>query len=160
MPPFDTVLPHSKTSALRRLGIPAADLPHDSSSNDWFFDARRSGDVIVEMSVHNLDACNWVVGSRPDRASVGEPSTIRRQNRDQLGYAWRVLSKGVCDGCALGVAGFHDWTMKGPHLCAVRLAGADRGAEARAYFLWERTLEGLVRSPWAETPIEARGRAR
>src|SRR6185295_10157652 len=45
------------------------DLPHDSSSNDWFFDARRSGDVIVEMSVHNLDVCNWVVGSRPDRAA-------------------------------------------------------------------------------------------
>lgn len=33
------------------------------------------------------------------------------------------------------------------HLLAVRLAGVDRSAEARAYFLWERTLEGLVRSP-------------
>jgi predicted dehydrogenase len=47
----------------------SADLPHDSSSNDWFFDARRSGDVIVEMSVHNLDVCNWVVNSRPERAA-------------------------------------------------------------------------------------------
>jgi predicted dehydrogenase len=47
----------------------SADLPHDSSSNDWFFDAKRSGDVIVEMSVHNLDVCNWVIGSRPERAS-------------------------------------------------------------------------------------------
>ena len=46
----------------------SADLPHDSSSNDWFFDAKRSGDVIVEMSVHNLDVCNWVIGSRPERA--------------------------------------------------------------------------------------------
>jgi molybdopterin-dependent oxidoreductase alpha subunit len=51
----------------------------------------------------------------------GEMIKVVWQNRDQLGYAWRVLSKGVCDGCALGVAGFHDWTMKGPHLCAVRL---------------------------------------
>lgn len=42
-------------------------------------------------------------------------------NRDQLPFAWRILSKGVCDGCALGVAGLSDWTMKGPHLCAVRL---------------------------------------
>ncbi len=33
------------------------------------------------------------------------------------------------------------------HLGAVRLAGADRDAEARAYLLWERTLEGLARSP-------------
>jgi myo-inositol 2-dehydrogenase/D-chiro-inositol 1-dehydrogenase len=47
----------------------SADLPHDSSSNDWFFDARRSGDVIVEMSVHNLDVCNWVIGSHPERAA-------------------------------------------------------------------------------------------
>lgn len=46
----------------------SADLPHDSSSNDWFFDASRSGDVIVEMSVHNLDVCNWVIGSHPERA--------------------------------------------------------------------------------------------
>jgi predicted dehydrogenase len=44
------------------------DLSHDGSSADWFFDAKRSGDVIVEMSVHNLDACNWVIGSRPERA--------------------------------------------------------------------------------------------
>src|SRR3954468_3726243 len=42
-------------------------------------------------------------------------------NRDNLPYAWKVLSKGVCDGCALGVAGFHDWTIKGVHLCMTRL---------------------------------------
>ena len=43
------------------------------------------------------------------------------ENRDNLPYAWEVLSKGVCDGCALGVAGLHDWTVKGPHLCMTRL---------------------------------------
>src|SRR5437773_1502901 len=43
------------------------------------------------------------------------------KNRDNLGYAWKVLSWGVCDGCALGVAGFHDWTVKGVHLCMTRL---------------------------------------
>jgi molybdopterin-dependent oxidoreductase alpha subunit len=42
-------------------------------------------------------------------------------NRDNLSYAWQVLSKGVCDGCALGVAGFHDWTIDGVHLCMTRL---------------------------------------
>lgn len=36
-------------------------------------------------------------------------------------YAWDVLHKGVCDGCALGVAGFHDWTIDGVHLCTTRL---------------------------------------
>ena len=42
-------------------------------------------------------------------------------NRDNLPYAWKVLSRGVCDGCALGVAGFHDWTIEGVHLCMTRL---------------------------------------
>lgn len=42
-------------------------------------------------------------------------------NRDNLGHAWRVLSRGVCDGCALGVAGFRDWTTDGTHLCMTRL---------------------------------------
>ncbi len=43
------------------------------------------------------------------------------KNRDNLPYAWKVITKGVCDGCALGVAGLHDWTIKGPHLCMTRL---------------------------------------
>ena len=43
------------------------------------------------------------------------------ENRDNLGYAWKVLSRGVCDGCALGVAGLHDWTIDGVHLCMTRL---------------------------------------
>jgi len=43
------------------------------------------------------------------------------KNRDNLAYAWKVLSQGVCDGCALGVAGFHDWTIDGVHLCMTRL---------------------------------------
>lgn len=43
------------------------------------------------------------------------------KNRDNLAYGWKVLSKGVCDGCALGVAGFRDWTIEGTHLCMTRL---------------------------------------
>jgi anaerobic selenocysteine-containing dehydrogenase len=43
------------------------------------------------------------------------------KNKDNLPYAWKVLSRGVCDGCALGVAGFHDWTITGTHLCMTRL---------------------------------------
>ena len=35
--------------------------------------------------------------------------------------AWKILREGVCDGCALGVAGFHDWTLDGVHLCTTRL---------------------------------------
>ena len=35
----------------------------------WVFDARRSGDVIVENAAYNLDVCNWAVSGRPERAS-------------------------------------------------------------------------------------------
>lgn len=43
------------------------------------------------------------------------------RNRDELPYAWRILTQGVCDGCALGTTGIHDFTMDGIHLCTVRL---------------------------------------
>jgi len=43
------------------------------------------------------------------------------ENRDNVGYAWQVLTRGVCDGCALGAAGLHDWTIEGVHLCMTRL---------------------------------------
>ena len=43
------------------------------------------------------------------------------QNRKNLVYAWRILRDGCCDGCSLGTSGLHDWTMKGVHLCNVRL---------------------------------------
>lgn len=44
-----------------------------------------------------------------------------RENRGRLGYAARILTRGACDGCALGVAGLHDWTLDGVHLCTTRL---------------------------------------
>lgn len=43
------------------------------------------------------------------------------ENRDRLGYAWRILNTGGCDGCALGTHGMRDWTTDGVHLCNVRL---------------------------------------
>ena len=43
------------------------------------------------------------------------------ENRDQLPFMWRILSQGVCDGCALGTSGLSDWTMPGTHLCMVRM---------------------------------------
>src|SRR5512135_338916 len=43
------------------------------------------------------------------------------QNRDNLGYAWRVLHHGVCDGCSLGPYGLKDNVISGTHLCMTRL---------------------------------------
>ena len=43
------------------------------------------------------------------------------QNRDHLGYAWRILRHGVCDGCSLTPRGLRDDTVPGLHLCLTRL---------------------------------------
>ena len=51
----------------------------------------------------------------------GDMLRALRENRGELGFAWRILRDGVCDGCALGTRGLRDWTMDGVHLCTVRL---------------------------------------
>ena len=51
----------------------------------------------------------------------GEMAKIAWKVRRSPRKAFDILSKGVCDGCALGVAGFHDWTLEGVHLCTTRL---------------------------------------
>ncbi|HJZ66780.1 MAG TPA: molybdopterin-dependent oxidoreductase [Blastocatellia bacterium] len=43
------------------------------------------------------------------------------RNKSELPFAWRILTRGVCDGCALGTTGLRDFTMDGVHLCMVRL---------------------------------------
>jgi molybdopterin-dependent oxidoreductase alpha subunit len=50
-----------------------------------------------------------------------EMAKVVWENRRHPIYAWRILRRGVCDGCALGVSGFHDWTIEGVHLCTTRL---------------------------------------
>ncbi len=47
----------------------SADLSSTGSSADWYFDFKKSGGYLVEQSVHNLDACNWVIGQHPTRAA-------------------------------------------------------------------------------------------
>ena len=56
---------------------------------------------------------------RPNNYS--EVFRAARENRHAAGYAWRILTEGVCDGCALGTSGLHDWTIDGTHLCNIRL---------------------------------------
>ncbi|MCI4371161.1 MAG: molybdopterin-dependent oxidoreductase, partial [Thermoplasmata archaeon] len=43
------------------------------------------------------------------------------ENKHAPLFTWRILHRGVCDGCALGTYGLKDFTMKGIHLCTVRL---------------------------------------
>src|SRR5262245_24317792 len=67
-------------------------------------------------------------GWRPNGVGETKPNHYREilrtiwANRRRLPYAARIVRKGVCDGCALGVAGLHDWTIDGVHLCTTRLS--------------------------------------
>jgi molybdopterin-dependent oxidoreductase alpha subunit len=60
------------------------------------------------------------IGQRKPHHFLGM-ARVAWANRDELPFAYRILTKGVCDGCALGTTGLRDWTMKGTHLCMVRL---------------------------------------
>src|SRR5688572_7796960 len=66
-------------------------------------------------------------GLRPNGIGLQKPHHYRDMakvawaNRAHPKYAVDVLRKGTCDGCALGVAGLHDWTIDGVHLCTTRL---------------------------------------
>ncbi len=46
-----------------------ADLAHDGSSGDWYFDMSKGGGYLIEQSVHNLDLCNWAINAHPTRAA-------------------------------------------------------------------------------------------
>jgi predicted dehydrogenase len=45
-----------------------ADLSHEGSSAEWYFDVSKSGGYLIEQSVHNLDICNWTMQGHPRRA--------------------------------------------------------------------------------------------
>ena len=80
-----------------------------------------------ENSNQKIDRARWV-SLVPYGLNEQHPNAYRDivetiwENRDNLGYAYRILRDGCCDGCALGTNGLHDWTMEGIHLCNVRLA--------------------------------------
>ena len=73
-----------------------------------------------------LNPRQWV-SWRPNGIGLQKPNHYGEmlrtvgENRGRLRYATRILTRGVCDGCALGVAGLHDWTLEGVHLCTTRL---------------------------------------
>src|SRR5438445_151989 len=85
---------------------------------------RRGADLV--KSRRGLRSDQWV-GWKPNGIGEQKPNHYGAivhtiwENRRELPYAMRILRKGVCDGCALGVAGFHDWTISGVHLCTTRL---------------------------------------
>ncbi|MBO9128565.1 FdhF/YdeP family oxidoreductase [Bacillus sp. 165] len=52
---------------------------------------------------------------------IRDTMKVAWENKDNFGYAARIITDGVCDGCALGVSGLYDQTLDGPHICTTRL---------------------------------------
>jgi molybdopterin-dependent oxidoreductase alpha subunit len=78
------------------------------------------------MAKAHWDKTTWV-GLMPNGIGQVKPNHYAEilkalwRNRGELPFAFRILTKGVCDGCALGTTGIHDFTMDGVHLCMIRL---------------------------------------
>ncbi len=78
------------------------------------------------MAPRRWNPSSWVSLS-PNGIGHTKPNHLAEMTKVALNVrrspkkAWQILSKGVCDGCALGVAGLHDWTLDGIHLCTTRL---------------------------------------
>ncbi len=77
---------------------------------------------------------------------------IARGQLPHARHAWQILSRGVCDGCALGVAGLHDWTLDGVHLCTTRLELLDLNTMGPL----EDSLLGDVEALRRRSPTELR----
>src|SRR6266850_2532737 len=60
-------------------------------------------------------------GRHPRPRPFVEMAQVLWENRDNLPYAWRILTRGVCDGCSLGPRGLRDDVIDGVHLCMTRL---------------------------------------
>ena len=52
-------------------------------------------------------------GRHPRPRPFLEMAQVVWENRDNLGYAWRILNHGVCDGCSLGPRGLRDDVIDG-----------------------------------------------
>jgi len=78
------------------------------------------------MKIGRWDTRTWA-GLSPNGIGQQKPNhylemaKIAWRHKRDLPYSLRILTQGVCDGCALGTAGLHDWTIDGTHLCLIRL---------------------------------------
>ena len=85
--------------------------------------SKRAAGSLGRLSALMLMAAATVAGCATARpVPTGDQPVAQAQVAgvvvsDSFGRPWRVGTVNV----ALGVAGLHDWTLKGPHLCMTRL---------------------------------------
>lgn len=68
-----------------------------------------------------LEKLPFGIGVRKKPRHFLDMARVLFRNRGRLGYAWRILKHGVCDGCSLGPKGLRDDVIDGVHLCTTRL---------------------------------------
>ncbi len=61
----DRILGQTFVIKAQRHSTPSRPDPQRRERPTWYDDVKRSGDLIVENAVHNLDCCNWIAQSRP-----------------------------------------------------------------------------------------------
>ena len=81
----------------------------NTSSADWYNDVKRSGDLIVENAIHNLDVCNWFAGSRPDLAAGFGGTLMKNEPPGRINTDCYTLSYEYANGVKLSFSqlGFH-----------------------------------------------------
>jgi predicted dehydrogenase len=83
-PPIAAISERIKAGALGKIAVvsgiyyapPSTEKTHAGASADeyrlrnWLWDRAISGDILVEQNIHIIDLCNWLLGSRPLKASA------------------------------------------------------------------------------------------
>jgi myo-inositol 2-dehydrogenase / D-chiro-inositol 1-dehydrogenase len=83
-PPIAAIAEKIKTGALGKIVTVTANYNAPASTEkdrpgvgadeyrvrNWLWDRALSGDILVEQNIHLIDLCNWIVGSRPLKATA------------------------------------------------------------------------------------------
>jgi predicted dehydrogenase len=83
-PPIAAVAEHIKAGALGKIVSVTANYNAPASTEkkregesadeyrlrNWLWDRALSGDILVEQNIHIIDLCNWILGSRPLKATA------------------------------------------------------------------------------------------
>lgn len=127
-------------------------------ADDWFCDYRQSGGALLDMSIHDMDFCNWCLG-RPTRVFC------KRHKQHLRDYALAIVR--YESGAMAHIEG--SWAHPGGFRTAFELAGSEGllwfdSEDAAPLRLAARAAEGnapgvaVPESPVATSPYELESR--
>lgn len=91
----------------------------------WFFDEEKSGTVILDLTIHDLDYICWLAGTAPKRVTAAASSILLGKN-NMFGISHVVLDFEVSNGIELGFAEA-SWgaTSSYPFSTSIEVTGTD-----------------------------------